>query len=63
LTVRTQVDEERLASQTLVENLMNRFGTKPIVKENQVIILFSSSPFSGQSGWGGVMSPATLSRA
>ncbi len=32
----TQVDEERLASQSLVENLMDKFGTKPIVKENQV---------------------------
>ena len=32
----TQVDEERLASQTLVDNLMDRFGTKPIAKENQV---------------------------
>jgi hypothetical protein len=30
------VDEERLASQSLVENLMDKFGTKPIVKENQV---------------------------
>ena len=32
----TQVDEERLASQSLVDNLMDKFGTKPIVKENQM---------------------------
>ena len=30
------MDEERLASQSLVDNLMIKFGTKPIVKENQV---------------------------
>ena len=32
----TQVDEERLASQSLVDNLMDKFGTKPIAKENQM---------------------------
>ena len=30
------MDEERLASQSLVDNLMDKFGTKPIIKENQV---------------------------
>ncbi len=30
------MDEERLASQSLVDNLMDKFGTKPIAKENQM---------------------------
>ena len=28
----TQVDEERLASESLIKNLMNKFGTKPVAK-------------------------------
>jgi len=38
-----QVDEERFASQTLVENLMFKFGTKPLKNENQVSRNYQSS--------------------
>ena len=29
----TQVDEERMASDSLINNLINKFGTKPVAKQ------------------------------
>jgi len=37
-----QVDEERFASQNLVENLIHKFGTKPLTNEKEVLIIFNT---------------------
>ena len=31
----TKVDEERLASESLIDNLVNKFGTKPVAKTSE----------------------------